>query len=1128
MATQIELLTRLRDSFSKNAREKGERYFVENRVQAVQKVSDTQRVAFVNGESEYDVIVEAVTHPLPHTMLAACTCPHFLQDGTLCKHIWAALRAFQKHDLLNWDGFLPVKVFADDDLLDELDATYPNEPMPDAPAVLSTWVSATPHLRVAAPTPAPPEPLQLTQWLSRVRLDDDREEKKSPQYGGGPIEPIYVLNLDSHEMTPRMMPISLFFRTRTATGQPGKARRLILSTAVLPKLATDLDRQIAERLLPLAVPARNAESEMYSYGYSYDPYTSVADPKVWRLRSDTWPILLPHMLATGRLCIRAGESETFEPAIVDEGAPWRFIVDMRPDLRTGRWTLTPTLQRGEEVVEPLRTDRFYRGDPLLWLRGRLLRRVEATGAVAWLKALTEHECPQISELRMHEVLVELSRQKTLPEIRWPERLGVSTVDGVAPTTQLTLALKRDADGTINSATAKLSFDYAGCIVSQDDRHAAWVIDRGQKRMIRRDPAHEKRCAGKLLGWGCTVAYGSEYNVPQKKMMQIIAAALNESWSVLGDKLPVRRLGGYSISFTSGVDWFGVNAQLDFDGVSVELPELLAAARKKEQFVKLGDGTMGVLPNEWLEKHGRWLELARVEDGEIRFGASQIGLIDALLAAMPDAKSDERIEAARAKLRAFDGIKAATPPKQLKATLRNYQAEGLAWLNFLDDFGFGGCLADDMGLGKTVQALAQLVARKSAKGKRLPSLVVAPRSLMFNWQREAARFAPTLKLLDYSGTDRHATRAEIDNHDLVLTTYGTLRRDIADIRQIPWDYVILDEAQAIKNHLSLSAKAARLLDARRRLALTGTPVENHIGELWSIFEFLNPGMLGRLEALKSAAGVGRADEASMGTLDLLRKSLRPFILRRTKERVAPELPRRTEQTIECELGREQRRLYDQLRDHYRALLLGKIEADGLNRSKIQILEALLRLRQAACHPGLIDDDKLGGESAKLESLLAMLTDAIDSGHKSLVFSQFTSMLDIVRKALDERGIVYEYLDGKTRDRQARVDRFQTDESCRVFLISLKAGGVGLNLTAADYVFILDPWWNPAVEAQAIDRAHRIGQDKSVIAYRLIARDTVEQRILDLQASKRQLADAIVSADESVIKSLTRDDLAALLS
>ncbi len=536
--------------------------------------------------------------------------------------------------------------------------------------------------------------------------------------------------------------------------------------------------------------------------------------------------------------------------------------------------------------------------------------------------------------------------------------------------------------------------------------------------------------------------------------------------------------------------------------------------------------MGMLPEEWLKKYGMLADLATdAENGNLRFSSAQAGMLDALLAAQPEIRVDAAFEKVRQNLRQFEGIVAIDSPPGFHGELRPDQREGLGWLDYLQRFGFGGILADDMGLGKTIQVLALLQRRRAHRQAKAPTLAVVPRSLVFNWHQEATKFTPRLRVLDYTGPGRHALRESFQDYDLIITTYGTVRTDIAELTPFEFDYAILDEAQAIKNADSQSAKAARLLRSRHKLAMSGTPIENHLGELWSIFEFLNPGMLGSDTIFKRYAG-----SASLEEIDrvLLAKALRPFILRRTKQQVVQDLPEKTEQTLYCDMEADQRRCYDELRMHYRDALLRKDSAE-LNRSKIEVLEALLRLRQAACHPALISAE-LGGEaSAKLDLLIPSIAEVVEEGHKVLVFSQFTSFLAIVRERLDQEKIVYEYLDGRTRNRGAKVERFQTDPDCPIFLISLKAGGLGLNLTAAEYVYLLDPWWNPAVEAQAIDRSHRIGQTQHVFAYRLICRDTVEEKILELQQKKRDLADAILNADnKGVIQNLTREDLEFLLS
>ncbi|HYU35865.1 MAG TPA: DEAD/DEAH box helicase, partial [Thermoanaerobaculia bacterium] len=565
----------------------------------------------------------------------------------------------------------------------------------------------------------------------------------------------------------------------------------------------------------------------------------------------------------------------------------------------------------------------------------------------------------------------------------------------------------------------------------------------------------------------------------------------------------------------------------FAGELVGLPRLLAALRRGEGFVPLGDGSVGLLPEEWLQRWAPLAGLGQTEGDHLRFEVPQAVLLDAWLADEPTASCDEAFARARERLQSFSGIVPADAPAGFRGALRPYQRLGLGWLGFLRDFGLGGCLADDMGLGKTVQVLALLESRREKRATEglPPSLVVVPRSLVFNWLAEAAQFTPALRVLDHTGAGRTQAAESFAGHDVVLITYGTLRRDVGVLKATELDYVILDEAQAIKNAGSQTAKAARLLRGRHRLALTGTPVENHLGELWSLLEFLNPGFLGSSTFHTRAAELRNPDTAARQTLA---RAVRPLILRRTKDQVAPELPTRVEQTLVCELPARQRKLYDELRDYYRAVLDKSISAQGLGRAKLLVLEALLRLRQAACHPALLDRGHADDPCAKLDLLLPQLAEVLEEGHKALVFSQFTSFLGLLRRRLDAAGLSYLYLDGKTRNRQELVEKFQSDAGSTLFLISLKAGGLGLNLTAADYVYLLDPWWNPAVEAQAVDRAHRIGQTRTVFAYRLVARDTVEEKILELQAGKRALADAIVQADQSVMANLSREDLELLLS
>jgi SNF2 family DNA or RNA helicase len=626
----------------------------------------------------------------------------------------------------------------------------------------------------------------------------------------------------------------------------------------------------------------------------------------------------------------------------------------------------------------------------------------------------------------------------------------------------------------------------------------------------------------------SVSERNVWNVPKKRFVRAVSELIDRGWRVEAQGRSYRTAGSVEVTVSSGQDWFDIGGLASFGEATLPFPELLRAIRGGERFVMLDDGTYGLIPEEWAERYGGLAAKFNTKEGVLRFRSNQTVLLDLLLDEMPEVSYDERFIGARQKLDSFSGVTPQAPPPTFKGELRPYQQIALGWFSFLRDFGLGGCLADDMGLGKTVQVLALLEDRRLLKIGR-PSLAIVPKSLIFNWMREAERFTPKLRTLDYTGILRSEFAGRFDAYDLVLTTYGTLRRDIAELREIQFDYVILDESQAIKNPLSATAKASRLLQGDHRIAMSGTPIENRIEELWSLFEFLNPGMLGSSKAFTRLMEPQTEEEIlhSGRRTAKIGQVLRPFILRRTKQAVAPELPERVEQTIFCELGGTQRRLYNELLDFIRNQVMGEVIGNGIGKSSLIILEGLLRLRQAASHPGLLDPKRRSAGCAKFDVLIPRLSELAAEGHKVLVFSQFTSLLDILKGELVEEGLTFEYLDGKTRDRQACVDRFQNSPEIPLFLISLKAGGVGLNLTAASYVYLLDPWWNPAVEAQAIDRTHRIGQKNTVVASRLIARDTIEEKVLALQQKKRDLADSIITGENSLIRDLSREDLEMLL-
>ncbi len=544
--------------------------------------------------------------------------------------------------------------------------------------------------------------------------------------------------------------------------------------------------------------------------------------------------------------------------------------------------------------------------------------------------------------------------------------------------------------------------------------------------------------------------------------------------------------------------------------------VLEAWRTNRALVPLLDGGWAPLPRNWLAEHGALLqELLEARDANGRVGRNSTAALVELLEDT-EAEVPPDLQRLRTFLEGGEGLPEVLPPRDLRADLRPYQRAGLQWLRFLRDMELNGVLADDMGLGKTVQALAAML---DAGGRHL---VVAPTSVLRNWAIEAARFAPTLKVNVYHGPDRRLDPTA----DLTITSYALLRLDLDRLREQTWTYTVLDEAQAIKNPQSQTARAAFKLPSAHRMCLTGTPVENRLEELWSLFRYLMPGLLGSEAAFKDrfSRPIENGDDKARAAL---RNRVRPYVLRRLKQQVATELPPLTEVVERCPLEDQQRRVYEGVRlTAHRDVQAALAQGGG---STMQVLEALLRMRQACCDPALLPGDVgEGAGAAKLDRLEEILVEIVGEDHKALVFSQWTSLLDRVEERLLELGIDWVRLDGSTRDRQAVIDTFQSDAGPPVFLLSLKAGGFGLNLTAADYVIHLDPWWNPAVERQATDRAHRIGQDKPVVSIKLVAEDTVEERILELQAAKRELADAALGTEGGFLRALTADELRSLFA
>jgi superfamily II DNA or RNA helicase len=1058
-------------------RERGRAYFQSGRVE-VSAVRPEKVEAVVSGSQRYAVSLTRNGGDLR----VNCSCPYFA-GGELCKHVWAVvLEADEQKGLLGPEGDLPNRI--------TMSGSPQERVRPEPPA--TTWRDALHQLTASdVPTPA------LTLSANGKEI-------------------LYLLDvpatLKSTQLTVRAMT-----GWKDSDGSWQGVTALSLSRNLVSQLA-EPDRTI---LGLLGLVAAAAEVRSYSVYSNQVPAVSPLPP-------EAAGILLPLLDSTDRFWTRPDkDSKVGAPIVWDAGPPWEIWLEVR-EIPGGDCVLKTALRRGKERISVISPPVVLGSSGFLLVGDRLAPLADAGSR--WTALLAPEKALVIPAADRGDLVSRLLASPHLPQLDLPDSMRF-TEARPAPRPFLRLL---PPPWSRTSPRAALSFLYEGSEVASSSPLRG-LYQPAERRYLLRDPAAEAQGAARLWDLGFRAEQDSySYSpapmlqIPANRVSRAVFALLAEGWAVEAEGKLYRSAGRFRMSITSGVDWFDLHGEADFDGETVPLPEVLQAIRRGAKSIVLGDGSLGMLPDEWIQKFAPIARLGTTEGDHVRFGSVQAVLLDAWLADEPAVTCDEAFERARQRLREFAGVAPAEAPPGFKGELRGYQRAGLGWLHFLRDFGFGGCLADDMGLGKTVQVLALLESRRTQRKRQKlpPSLAVVPRSLVFNWLAEAARFTPRLRVLDHTGAGRTRKGDPFADCDLVLTTYGTLRKDVAALREVEFDYLILDEAQAIKNADSLTAKAARLLRGRHRLALTGTPVENHLGELWSLLEFLNPGFLGSLPSFRGFTEDLRAPFSE--SRGMLVRALRPLLLRRTKEAVAPELPPKLEQTLFCELPPKQRRFYDELRDHYRASLGARIGAQGLGRSKILVLEALLRLRQAACHPGLVDPRLLGDPCAKLDLLLPQLREVVDEGHKALVFSQFTSFLAILRPQLEAEGLSYLYLDGRTRNRAELVAAFQTEPGCQLFLISLKAGGLGLNMTAADYVYLLDPWWNPAVEAQAIDRTHRIGQERPVFASRLVARDTVEEKILDLQKTKRDLADAVIEADKSLLAGLSREDLELLLS
>ncbi|MGX7704247.1 DEAD/DEAH box helicase [Methylobacterium sp. Gmos1] len=725
--------------------------------------------------------------------------------------------------------------------------------------------------------------------------------------------------------------------------------------------------------------------------------------------------------------------------------------------------------------------------------------------------------------------------------------------------------------------AALSFRYGPVTVPFGDLRAKPTrLSGGRLFIVERDVPAEQRAVARLLAHGLSPVQERRpalvSNLGPRHARDFLPDGGDEAWAAIqGEALPALKEAGFEIvtdpSFrgrvlypdaavefeiheSTGIDWLELDLGVEIEGERIPLAEPIAALLARPDFaiesideassqpvmVPLDDGRMLALPGARLKPILLALRELSLGAGAGEGGRLRLGLVDAATlaalervseAAMLAWRGGESLRAMGRMLLAEGGIPQVSPPETFRATLRPYQAEGLSWLAFLREAGLGGILADDMGLGKTVQALALIAREKAETRLDRPALVIAPTSLMANWRREAERFAPDLSVLVLHGQGRREHFDAIDGHDLVLTTYPLVARDHGVLSGQDWHLLILDEAQTIKNPDATTTQLIHGLSARHRFCLSGTPLENNLAELWSLFSFACPGLLGerRTFARTWRTPIEKHGDPERGRL--LARRIRPFLLRRTKEEVARDLPPKTEITEEVEMGEAQRALYESIRLAMHARVREAIAAKGWDRSRIVILDALLKLRQACCDPRLLKLERAeAAGSAKLDRLEELLDALLAEGRRVLVFSQFTSMLALIKPRLTRAGIAYAELTGRTRDREGAVRRFESGE-VPVFLISLKAGGTGLNLVSADTVILYDPWWNPAVEAQAVDRAHRIGQDKPVFVHKLVAARSIEEKMEELKARKSALAESLFDHEGAPTSALTPADLDILL-
>ena len=790
-------------------------------------------------------------------------------------------------------------------------------------------------------------------------------------------------------------------------------------------------------------------------------------------------------------------------------------------LKTGQLEIQGALRWNETTLSLQECTVVGAGKPHHWfVRGVILKFIKT--AINW---------KELQELIIAPRLLEGGKKQTFLEELDPEDCDSPTLvmkegsleeasEGTSPFPILKLT---DRWG----ACADLWMDYGqgGLIASHDPRSI--IKDKKGALLFKRQFEAENQWEKDLLetDYIKKIVGTSHYYCPLNCVAKSLSFLLDIGWRV--EDLLNRQLikqTGVHILLEENRKMITVKGHLSYGAHETDVSTVLGAFNRREHFVQLSSDRIGLLSLEGVEQtlhdiaqEGEWI------GGEMQIKKSRFG---ALAPLWEHAKSSPSLETLKDKWEHFTSIQEALPSSEFKGTLRPYQQQGVNWMAFLQEYGFHGILGDEMGLGKTVQVIAFLSRQPFNKESQRAHLIVMPTSLLFNWRNEIQQFLPGRSCYTHHGSGRTKSLEQLQKEDIILTSYATLRLDLTLFQSLQYECLILDEAQMIKNGKTQTAQAVCQLDANLRLSLTGTPVENHLLELWSHFHFLIPDLFGSQEQFEADLLAAQSDRRY---LERIKKKSAPFLLRRKKEEVATDLPPKLEQVVWIEMAEEQRAVYEKFLAQCKSGLLKKVESEGVGKHRMEILEAILRLRQICCHPLLVSSllEEEVSVSSKFDMLLQDLETIVDEGHKVLVYSQFTTMLHLMTKAAKEKGWSFGYLDGGTKNREEVVTQFQEDPTQSLFFISLKAGGVGLNLTAADYVYLYDPWWNEAVEEQAINRAHRIGRKDSVIAKRLVVAESIEEKMMLLKGAKRLIIEDLLEI-ETTPEKLTIDDLRFLLS